>query len=525
MRSMYRIRIGSLRTALGAALGIAAAFALFAANSTRAGESQATNPPRLIYHVAYSLKARNLVHVSIRLPQPAAAPLALIIPRSVPGGYAQRPYDPFVINVEAFSASAPHASKNDAISVDRNELGPRWTIGKSNSQSAPVARIDYDVDIAKMERDVFSTADTSKIRDGYVGLLGYSIFAFLKGYEDSAIQLEIQAPANWPVFSTLAPKSPPATTTYTAQAANYYALADSQITLGPKLRIAERSVTDNAVPLFASLYTERDADISTDLSLARDALDKVVAYFGSAPFSHYSVVIEYLKPLSPPHVYNFSMEHLDSGTFFMDVDHAVTAASPANEKDSARFNYAHHIAHSWIPKRCYGAGYLPFNWEMTPVIDTIWFNEGFGRYVAIVALADALPEVEAVRYRTGKLDRLRAIVLTAPAFLQEMSLEELSREGSFIYSDDFRVGMSLFSRGALMAAEMDDRIRSETSGEKSLRDALRYLIAWTAQNHRGFRAGELPEIFRQATGADTSSILKSWMQPTRPAATTPSSLH
>ncbi len=47
-------------------------------------------------------------------------------------------------------------------------------------------RIDYDVDVAKMERDIFSAADTSKIREGYVGLLGYSIFAFLKGHEDLA---------------------------------------------------------------------------------------------------------------------------------------------------------------------------------------------------------------------------------------------------------------------------------------------------------------------------------------------------
>jgi len=101
---------------------------------------------------------------------------------------------------------------------------------------------------------------------------------------------------------------------------------------------------------------------------------------------------------------------------------------------------------------------------MTPVIDTIWFNEGFGRYVAIAALADALPIDAAARYRKEKLDRLRRITVEAPDFLQRMRLDELSREGSFLYADDFRVGMNLFARGALMAAEMDDRIRSQTQG-------------------------------------------------------------
>lgn len=496
---------------------------MLAATSARVN---ATDEPKLTYVLTYSLEAPTLVHVSIHLGQPASGPLTLIIPRSVPGGYAQRPYDPFVANVKAFSESAPHASKNDAVAVERDELGPRWTIGKRDSSSATIARIEYDVDVVKMEREIFSAADTSKIREGYVGLLGYSIFAFLEGRENLPIQLEIHAPTKWPVFSTLAPETG-ATTTFTAQAANYYALADSQITLGPKLQITEIIVTDTpgSVPIFVSLYAETATDIALEINLARDALDKVAAYFDFTPFSHYSVVLEYVKPLPPPHAYNFSMEHLDSGTFFFDIDHAITAASSDSAKESARFNYAHHIAHSWIPKRCYGAGYLPFNWEMTPVIDTIWFNEGFGRYAAIAALADALPKDEAARYRKAKLDRLRGIVASAPDFLQRMSLDELAREGSFLYSEDFRIGMNLFSRGALMAAEMDDAIRAQTSGQKSLRDALTYLMAWTKENRRAFRTDELPEIFKRATGVDTASILKSGMQPPHPASEISAPLH
>jgi len=523
MRSMYRIRIASLRIALGFAVCLNALTPTLPFAAARTADQS-----KLTYRLTYSLEKPNLVHISILLPSSVSAPqLTLIVPRSVPGNYAQRPYDPFVSDVRAFSASAPHASNNDVVAVERAELGPRWNIGKPGSSNAAIARIDYDVDVSKMERDIALSSDTSKIREGYVGLLGYTIFAFLEARENLPIQLEIQAPANWPVFSTLAPQAPPATTTFSAQAADYYALADSQITLGPRLRV-KKSVaagSPNSASLFVSLYSERGADISVEAALARDALDKVTAYFGSTPFPHYSVVLEYLKPLPPPHEYNFSMEHLESGTFFLDVDHAITAASPASQKEGNRFNYAHHIAHSWIPKRCYGAGYFPFNWEMTPIIDTIWFNEGFGRYVAIAALADSLPKDEAARYRNTRLDRLRSIVATAPEFLQRMPLDELSREGSFLYADDFRVGMNLFSRGALMAAEMDDYIQAQTSGQKSLRDALRYLIAWTAQNKRAFRTDELPGIFRQATGVDTSSILQSWMQPPRPAAATSSPLH
>jgi predicted metalloprotease with PDZ domain len=457
----------------------------------------------LAYRVRYDLAAPSVVHITVKLAAPSEAPMTMIVPRSVPGGYAQRPYDPFVINVKAYTDVGGAA-------VRRDELGPRWAIG---NQGERISRIEYDVDVARMEREIFDASDTSKIRDGYVGLLGYSVFAFLEGWESRAIDLEVAAPAGWPAFSTLEPRVPAATSTLTAHAPNFYALADSQIVMGPNLHLRKLSGPDGHVPLFVSTYSESDGDFALEGALAREALDKVTNYFGKAPFSNYTVVLEFLKPVSPRHQYNFSMEHLNSGTFYMDVDHVLTAESTDLEKETHRFNYAHHIAHSWIPKHAYGAGYFPFNWEMTPVIDTIWFNEGFGRYVAIAALADALSKDQATRYRKEKLDRLRRITSAAPDFLQRMRLDELSREGSFLYADDFRVGMNLFARGALMAADMDERIRLRTHGQKSLRDALRHLMDWGEQNHRAFRTEELPFVFREATGVDTADILDHWMQP------------
>jgi predicted metalloprotease with PDZ domain len=375
-----------------------------------------------------------------------------------------------------------------------------------------VHSIEYDVDVKRMEREITSASDSSKIRDSYVGLLGYSIFAFIAGRENEPIRLEVSTRPPWPVFSTLAPQVPAQISEMTAQAADYYALADSQIVMGSKLQLRKIG-GDTNVPLFLAAYAGSDADLQLEGTLVRDALDKVIAYFGTAPFPHYTAVLEFLKPISDRHEYNFSMEHLESGTFTLSADRALNARSNATERETHRFNYAHHIAHSWIPKRAYGENYLPFRWEMTPVIETIWFNEGFGRYVAIEALGEALPNDKAAVYRKDKLDRLQAIVDSAPAFLRRMSLAELSREGSFLYSDDFRTGMNLFSRGALMAAEMDHAIRAQTKDQKSLRDALRHLIDWTAQNHRAFRVEELPQIFREATGVDTTAILTRHLQP------------
>jgi predicted metalloprotease with PDZ domain len=67
-----------------------------------------------------------------------------------------------------------------------------------------------------------------------------------------------------------------------------------------------------------------------------------------------------------------------------------------------------------------------------------------------------------------------------------------------------------------MAAEMDERMRSESGGQKRLRDALRFLVKWSQREKRGFRIEELPAIFSEATGVETRDILEKWLAPHGP---------
>jgi predicted metalloprotease with PDZ domain len=152
---------------------------------------------------------------------------------------------------------------------------------------------------------------------------------------------------------------------------------------------------------------------------------------------------------------------------------------------------------------------------MAPVIDTIWFNEGFGRYAAIEAIAEGLPSAEGTAFRENQLSRLRKVLEEAPRFIQEMPLDVLSREASFLYAMDFRTGKNSYARGSLMAAEMDDRIRAKTEQKKSLRDALRAVLAWSAKNQRAFQVRELGDILSESTGVDVRDILERWSKAPR----------
>ena len=452
------------------------------------------------YRLQYAASGDCCVHIQLVFTEPVMAPVTLVMPRTYPGGYEQIPYDSYVEKVSAFSG------EGNALVVKRASDGPRWNIGKTGEN---IERLDYRIDVARMESQVVSSVETSKVRRGYVGLLGYSVFAYVDGQENRRIKLLVNAPEGWPVLTTLAPEVPAPTATTVVEAPDYYTLADSEILLGPDIQLRR---LEGKIPLILAVYAEGDEDMTIEGQLAREALDRVQSYFGDTPLRQYTVQLELFRPLAG-HEYDFSQEHIDSGTFSFSMDRVITAQSSPQQREVALFNFAHHMAHSWIPKRAYGAGYRPFTWELAPVIDTIWFNEGFARYAAIEALANSMPPSEAAVFRENQLSRLRKILNDAPLFIRKMSLDTLSREASFLYAVDFRTGKNVFARGALMAAEMDDRIRAKTDGERSLRDALQALLAWSQKNQSPFQLEEMMQIFSAATSVDVRDILKRWAEP------------
>jgi predicted metalloprotease with PDZ domain len=94
-----------------------------------------------------------------------------------------------------------------------------------------------------------------------------------------------------------------------------------------------------------------------------------------------------------------------------------------------------------------------------------------------------------------------------------MSTVELSRVASTRYGSDFRLGRNVFSRGALMAAEMDEHIRQQTGGARSLKDGLRHLMEWTKKNGKVLPEGDLTRLLEAGTGVDVSAIHARWLAP------------
>lgn len=103
-----------------AALGLAVTACLF-------------GQPAALYQLRYARAGAASVEVTIEFPESIASPAILVMPRAIPMGYAEQPYDRFVDNVSAASTGA------GALLVTRED-GPRWRIGIKGEH---VTRIGY----------------------------------------------------------------------------------------------------------------------------------------------------------------------------------------------------------------------------------------------------------------------------------------------------------------------------------------------------------------------------------------------
>ncbi|GAA4812039.1 hypothetical protein GCM10023330_19110 [Litoribaculum gwangyangense] len=415
--------------------------------------------------------------------------IKLVIPRSGPGTYDLTNYLAFVSDVNGYSTSGKTlkgliGDGSYFIFEEKDEM---------------LNKISYEVDVKKMELDLLGAFASSKMREDYLGILGYSVFGFIEGYQKNGIILKINTNKNWPIFSTLRPAIDRNKGVDTYEVDNFDILADAQFLLGNEVQVYQ--VKESKIPLFVAAYAETPISVEEIGRRGLLSLNGLEDYFGYIPMPHYTMCYEFLKPLSEHHSYGFSMEHLNSMTASLNISNAIKEYD-----ENARIGgIVHHMGHSWLPLRSYGTGYRPFEWQTAPIIETIWLNEGFIWYVSFY---NVLGFKRILNFFNSTIDE-------APEYIQDKSLKDLSILGSTQYSMDFRIGKNLFSRGALLAHDLDVLIQKETKGVKSFKDAILGLLKWTEVNKRAFEYNEIESIMSKSTSVDLSKVWNKWQKPIR----------
>jgi predicted metalloprotease with PDZ domain len=414
------------------------------------------------------------------------------MPRSIPGHYSSAAvYDKFVVNLYAIN----ERGEKIAMKKDVNDA-PRWYY---NDTGKLVNRIEYEVNIGKMEITL-TAGDASIIRSGFAGILNYSIFGWIDGTEKQPVQCSVETFEQWPIFTTIQPSVSMRKGSIRFLANNYYELADGQIFIGPRTRIKEFK---GIVPLFVASYCETGDEYLDDYGLQGiESMRMLNDYFGELPFQHYSIMLRKAIPVEPGSAPALAMEHLQSSTFFGDTSGMRPSKMSADNVTRSMATYLHHMSHAFIPLRCYGDNYRPYVVEIPPIVNNIWFNEGFMWFLAY----------DQLKLEIMKTNFYNSAYKTS-AIIKKMSLQQLSQTASTLYGMDFRIGRSVYSRGALMAIDMDNYLKEKSKGEKSVKDILRYLYKWSKENNRAFTMEEFPLFINKACGIDLSGIYKKWQLP------------
>ncbi|MEP7321253.1 MAG: hypothetical protein ABI761_05015 [Saprospiraceae bacterium] len=445
---------------------------------------------QLTYKLIYNDSTSSKLNIQIQSETLWTAPICFIMPRSVPGTYSVTLYDHFIENLYAID----EMGKKHKMVKDENDA-PRWYYSDTGTM---IKSITYEVQVDNMEKKL-PPADASAIRSDFAGILNYSVFGWIEGTENEHVQCTVETFTGWPIFTTTHPDARPKGHT-TFKTANYYSLADAQIFMGPGFKVKEFK---GIVPLYIVSYSQNDEQFLDDYGKQGIAsLGILNNYFGEIPFTHYSILLRNVIPLLPGHYGAFGMEHLQSSTFFGDT--SGLRKGPMSEDDVIRTmpTFLHHMGHAFIPLRSYGDTYLPHVLEIPPVINTIWFNEGFMWF---------LP------YDTLRLDRMKknfnkSVYSTSP-LIKKMSLFQLSQTASTMYALDFRLGRAVYSRGALMALEMNEYIKKKSFGKKSMKEVFQYFYLWAKKNNRAFTIEEFPVLLNKACNIDLKPIYTKWQLP------------
>jgi predicted metalloprotease with PDZ domain len=444
------------------------------------------------YTLSYLDTMTGRLHITVEPAKPLTTPVAFVMPRSVPGNYAVTKYDLFVRDL---LAEGPDG-KTRPLTKDEDGA-PRWYLSDSGTT---VTRLTYEVDLKKMDDQLHAASDKSIVRPGFAGILNYSIFGWIEGLDRQPVTCNVRTIPTWPVFATLAPSGSPAKGSLECATPDYYTLADAQTFLGPGFRVKEYKAL---VPLFVADYSEaKESDLDQYAWMETRSMEVLKDYFGELPFPHYSALFRETVRRPDDDPGNFAMEHLQSSTFFGDTNRTPLNGMTEAQRWKRIASYLHHMAHAFIPLRCYGDAYRPYVLEIPPVINNIWFNEGFMWYI----VADTLKA-------KGLFDFFRNNVYQASPEIRHLTLTQLSQIASTQYADDFRLGAAVFSRGALMAADINDFVKEQTGGKSSMRTIYRYLYEWSRQNHRPFTLQEFPGLLKSATGVDVTAIYEKWQAP------------
>jgi predicted metalloprotease with PDZ domain len=471
--------------------GCATSAALTPQAAPAAPAAPSGSPDMIRFLVTLPDRQAHQVHVRLTVERPAGVtgPLALGLPVWTPGSYLVREFSRNVLDLSAADGSgAPLA----VTKRDKNT----WEVAAG---SARTVQVDYE--LYANERSV----RTSHVDAEHAFLSPAGTFLFVRGADGRPAageqRVRIEAPTGWSVFSALPDKGGELV------APDYDTLVDSPIEVGPHRVLA---FENDGVP-FRIVLAGAGA---LDEAKLRDDVAKVVAevarVFGQQPYPDYTFLFELVDGGGG------GLEHANSCVCML----SRWNLDKKKEYRDALGLIAHEYFHAWNVKRFRPAALGPFDYDRENYTPDLWVAEGVTSYVDDLCVlragfyerpGDWLEQVASAFKELAELPGARRMSLSRAsqdAWIKFYRPDENSRNSSVSY----------YSKGALVALQLDLRIRRLTGGRRTLADALR--LGWEKYTARGqgYPPGAMEQLASETADADLAEFFAAYVDGTEPLA-------
>jgi predicted metalloprotease with PDZ domain len=434
----------------------------------------------IVHRISLTDPKTHLIHVEMRI-GPGAQPLpeSLVVFMAVwtPGSYLVREYSR---HVEGLDADSPaHATK-----IRKNA----WRI---DTRGAREVVVRYRVYAGEL------TVRTNHVDETHAFLVGAALFLAVEGYEHLGARVQIDAPRDWRVATTLQPEG------RGFRAPDFATLVDSPIEVGThrEERFEVLGKTHRYVVRPAGAIAA--ADVRRLVEDTRRILETEAKLFdGTLPYPSYDLLL-HLSPRG-----RGGLEHASSAALIAPATSFATREAYLELLSLV----SHEVFHAWNVKRIRPAGLTPVRYQEECYTRLLWWFEGATSYYdwRVLALARLCSVEEYLDHLAGEIAYLDQTPGRLVHALADASFDAWIK----LYRPDensSNSSVSYYRKGEVVCALLDLEIRARSEGRSSLDAVLRHL--WTEYGKPGRPVPEdaMQSIFERVTEVPMQDLFDAWI--------------
>ena len=442
------------------------------------------------YKLAMSHPASHLFEVTMDVSIPANETAAFIdfqMPLWQPGRYAVADY---AKNVQEFSAR----SQDRSLQWEKVD-NQTWRVQRQDRRTITATYKVFGNDLS----GTYAQLDV-----GHANYNGGEIFMYVAGHKPNAVALHIDPPPNWRVINGRTERPDQHDWNYP----NYELMIDNPTEIGPDWTVDTFSVDGKT---YNVMVHSRGDEGGRRPAFVRD-VEKIVRaetkMWGPPEFESYTFLFHFAADDRS----GDGMEHLTSTQI---IQSGILA--DRGTYYAALGTAAHEFFHVWNVKRLRPIELGPWDWTRPVATRGLFIAEGFTQYYG-----DEMYHRAGFEDSAGFLRDLAQTIATienSPAS-KLMSAEASSMAAPFIDRASFRdrtnlqnTSFSYYSKGELIALNLDLLIRAWTKGQRSLDDVMRraydelYLKSPNATYYlkgRGYTIEDFARVVSEISGMDMS---------------------